>query len=431
MEICVFEDEYFEYFLPLTYTRPIYELRLGIYTLRERLARLGVIKYFFTRRYLQNVFEEALQARGLRDIEVNPEELQDEVFIVNGRLILDKQLLSYLKDKYVKHEEFVFTSNNTLVAAKLRKTEIANYLENQRIRELLRLLKGKGLEFFEIEAKLLEFPWELIRDNPAYMIEDLESDRTFELLGEIAKTAVLYSKEKIHVGKGAIIEDYVVLDARKGPIYIEDRVLVKAHSVIRGPTYIGKNSVITEFAKLREGSNIGESCGVGGEVVNLIMHGFVNKYHEGFVGRSYIGEWVNLGAATVTSDLKNTYGTVRFEIKGERIDTGLRKLGSFIGDMVRTAIGTKIYTGKKIGVAAQLYGIVAVNVPSFTIYAKTLGAEPTEVYLDSVLRAQKKFMSSRGVDMSDSYKAFIKRLFEITEEERRLFGVKKGVFKLA
>ncbi len=431
MEICVFEDEYFEHFLPLTYTRPIYELKLGIYTLRERLARLGVIKYFFTRKYLKNVFKETLQAEGLRDIEVNPGELRDEVFIVNGRLILDKQLLSYLKDKYVKHEEFVITSNNTLVAAKLRKAEIADYLKNQKIRELLRLLKGKGLEFFEIQAKLLEFPWELIRDNPAYMIEDLKSRGTFELLGEVAKTVILYSKEKIRVGESAIIEDYVVLDARKGPIYIEDGVLVKAHSVIRGPAYIGKNSVITEFAKLREGSNIGDSCGVGGEVVNLIMHGFVNKYHEGFVGRSYIGEWVNLGAATVTSDLKNTYGTIRFEIKGERVDTGLRKLGSFIGDMVRTAIGTKIYTGKKIGVAAQLYGIVAVNVPSFTIYAKTLGAEPTEVYLDSVLRAQKKFMSSRGVDMSDSYKALIKKLFEITEEERRLFGVKKGVLKLA
>ncbi|RLE65440.1 MAG: glucose-1-phosphate thymidylyltransferase, partial [Thermoprotei archaeon] len=182
--------------------------------------------------------------------------------------------------------------------------------------------------------------------------------------------------------------------------------------------------------KLREGSNIGESCGVGGEVVNLIMHGFVNKYHEGFIGRSYIGEWVNLGASTVTSDLKNTYGTIRFEIKGERVDTGLRKLGSFIGDMVRTAIGTKIYTGKKIGVAAQLYGIIAVNVPSFTIYAKSLGAKPTEVYLESVINTQRKFMSSRKMNMSKNYEVLIKKLFEITERERRLFGVKKGAFKL-
>ena len=431
MEICIFEDEHFEYFLPLTYTRPIYELKLGIYTLRERLSRvLGAVKYFFTREYLKEVFKEELLAKGFKLVKVNPEELPEEVLIVNGRLVPNNEFLNYLMDKYSKYKEFVFMKNGVLVAAKLKRVEIVDFLKKQKIKELLKSLKKRSIEVFEVKAELLEYPWELVRDNPMYMAKDLENHGDFRLLGEVADTAVLYSKEKIHIGENAVVEDYVVLDARNGPIYIEDGVLVKTHSVIRGPTYIGKNSVITEFTKLREGSNIGESCGVGGEVVNLIMHGFVNKYHEGFIGRSYIGEWVNLGASTVTSDLKNTYGTIRFEIKGERVDTGLRKLGSFIGDMVRTAIGTKIYTGKKIGVAAQLYGIIAVNVPSFTIYAKSLGAKPTEVYLESVINTQRKFMSSRKMNMSKNYEALIKKLFEITERERRLFGVKKGAFKL-
>ncbi len=430
MEICLFEDGYFRRFLPLTYTRPIYELKLGIYTLRERLSNaLGGIKHFFTREYLKETYEEFLSSRGLK-AEVNPDERLEDVIILNGRLIPDKNFLEVLKSKCEKYEEFLFIDGDTLVAAKLKKADIVDYLREQKIKEALIFLK-RELQTFRVKAKILEFPWELIRDNAEYMARDLEGYKKFELLGDIANTSVLYAKERIRVEESAVIEDYVVLDARSGPIYVGEGALIKAHSVIRGPAFIGRNSVITEFAKLREGSNIGESCGVGGEVVNIIMHGFVNKYHEGFVGRSYVGEWVNLGAATVTSDLKNTYGTIRFEVDGVRIDTGMKKLGSFIGDMVKTAIGTKLYTGKKIGVAAQLYGIIAVNVPSFTIYAKTLGVEPIEVFLDSVIKTQRKFMLSRKITMSKGYEDLIRKLFEITEEERRKFGVRKGVFRLS
>ena len=171
-------------------------------------------------------------------------------------------------------------------------------------------------------------------------------------------------------------------------------------------------------------------CRVGGEFEESVMHGYSNKYHAGFIGHAYIGEWVNIGAMTTNSDLKDTYGTVKVTIGTKRIDTGLRKVGCFIADMAKTSIGVLIYTGKKIGVASHLHGIVYEDVPSFTIYAKSLGAKSVELYLDSAIEIQRRMMARRKKELKDYEIEVIRKVFELTKEERIRGGVIKGAFKL-
>jgi UDP-N-acetylglucosamine diphosphorylase/glucosamine-1-phosphate N-acetyltransferase len=193
--------------------------------------------------------------------------------------------------------------------------------------------------------------------------------------------------------------------------------------------YIGDKTIIAS-GLIREGCSIGHVCRVGGELEESIIQGCSNKYHTGFIGHAYIGEWVNMGAATTNSDLKNTYGTVQVMIKGRNVDTGTAKVGCFIGDHAKTSIGTQIFTGKKIGVASHVHGFVTKDVPSFTIWSESLGSKPVELYLQSVIETQKRVLSRRGVKQTREDIELLKKLFEITAQERKKTGVVKERFVL-
>jgi len=139
---------------------------------------------------------------------------------------------------------------------------------------------------------------------------------------------------------------------------------------------------------------------------------------------------VNIGAATTNSDLKNTYGTVQVLTRGRNLDTGLTRVGCFIGDHAKTSVGTQIYTGKKIGVASHVHGFVTRDVPSFTIWSESFGSKPVELYLQSAIETQKRVLSRRGVKQTREDVELLKRLFEITAQERKKAGVVKEKFVL-
>ncbi|MCP8306430.1 MAG: hypothetical protein H3Z49_04935 [archaeon] len=227
--------------------------------------------------------------------------------------------------------------------------------------------------------------------------------------------------------KDVEIEGNVFFDVKEGPVHIGSGVKVLPFSRIKGPVHIGKNSVILS-AIIGEGTTLGDSVKVGGEVYKSIFAGYSNKAHRGYIGHSYVGEWVNIGAMTTNSDLKNTYGTVKVSIKGEMIDSGEIKVGSFIADDVKTSIGTYIYTGKKLGVASHLHGYVVEDVPSFTIYAKGMGYRLFEVSIESAIEAQRRMMERRGVQQTKEDIELLKEVFGKTQEERYKAGVIKGDF---
>jgi hypothetical protein len=179
-----------------------------------------------------------------------------------------------------------------------------------------------------------------------------------------------------------------------------------------------------------ESSYIGNNCRIGGEIEQSIISDHTNKAHAGFLGHSYVGEWANIGAMTTTSDLKMTYGNIKTNSMKGKTNTGLNKLGSFFADMCKTSIGTLVYSGRRIGVSSHLHGLVANDVPSFTIYGKGIGAKNAELRLDSAIETQRKMMSRRGQNITKAYEQMMEHVFSITAVERRRGHAGKNKFSI-
>src|SRR5207248_75825 len=158
----------------------------------------------------------------------------------------------------------------------------------------------------------------------------------------------------------------VVADTSRGPVVINREAVVTAFSRLEGPCYVGPQTHVLG-AKVRAGTTLGPNCRVGGEVEASILHGHSNKYHDGFLGHSYVGEWVNLGAGTHNSDLRNDYGEVTVMVNGRLVPTGLTKVGCFLGDHSKTGLGTLLNTGSNVGIFCNVlpWGLAPKYVPSF------------------------------------------------------------------
>jgi UDP-N-acetylglucosamine diphosphorylase/glucosamine-1-phosphate N-acetyltransferase len=202
-------------------------------------------------------------------------------------------------------------------------------------------------------GRLLEGAWALVRDLGSVLAADLER-RVAELEARVPALATVLGSAELLGVEDADIEPHVVFDTRGGPIWIASGASVRSFSRLAGPLFVGPGTRVVG-GQLRE-SAIGPRCVVHGEVSNAVFLGYANKAHDGFLGHSVVGRWVNLGAGTVTSNLKNTYGPVRLNLGAERVETGMTFLGSLIGDHAKTAIGTMLPTGCVIGAGANLFG---------------------------------------------------------------------------
>lgn len=426
MRIAVFEDEKTDNFLPLTYMRAFFDLRIGKYTFLQRAERVfGRVDVAFTRDYLRKYY--AVE----RKLDTDVDDVDDDILLINPRFLLDEKTVDRVLGLKEEKEKFALFSGDSLVAALVPKhfaEHIIDKLGDISTRSLYRELKNVG-EILNLEgAKAVVFPWQLIEENSKALVRDLDSSRLVK--GEVDETVRVLGDNALYVGDRSVVEPYVTIDTRNGPVYIGEGAVVHSFTYIQGPAYIGDKTVVMPRSVIREGSNIGDVCRVGGEVEESIVHGFSNKYHDGFLGHAYVGEWVNLGALTTNSDLKNTYGNVKVTVNGRRVDTGSRKVGAFIGDMAKTSIGTLIYTGKKIGVASHVHGLVSEDVPSFTIYARSLGAEPVELRLESAIETQRRIMERRGRKITDALVGLIIAVYNMTAKERMVFGVKAGSFRI-
>ena len=207
-------------------------------------------------------------------------------------------------------------------------------------------------------------------------------------------TIVLGPRERIAV-RGAVVEPGVVFDVRKGAVVLDRGAEVRSGTRIEGPCWIGAESrIVGGFIR---GSAIGPACVVRGEVSASVFQGYANKAHDGFVGHSVIGQWANLGAGTTTSNLKNTYGPVRLDVAGERIETGRTFLGSFVGDHAKTAIGTMLSTGTVVGAGANVLG--GAPVPRY-VAPFTWGAAGERMTEAGFLRIAGRVMPRRGVELT-------------------------------
>lgn len=428
MRVAVFEDSTVLNLTPLTYTKAIFDLLVGCYTLLERvILEFGRVDYVFVRSYLTVFYAEE------RSLHTNPQETDDSLLLINPRYIVNQLAVGLLKAKAEECNPLVLLHGDNVVGALIPERLAIELLNScSYSEELEQFLKNSRFKFHALSLEScrgIENLWNLIEWNEELLSNDLLAC-CGKLEGDVSDKAVILGG-KVSIMEGAEIGPYAVIDCRKGPVFIDKGAVVNPFSYIEGPSYIGKDTVVMPGAKLRGGVVIGPTCRVGGEVEKTVFHGYSNKYHDGFIGHAYVGEWVNLGALTTNSDLKNTYGTVRVTTARGREDTCRMKVGAFIGDMAKTSIGTFIYTGKRIGVASHLHGLVAEDVPSFTIYAKQFGCELLELELESAIKTQKRMMARRGIPMSEAMERLIRDVFRITAEERQKAGVKRGPLNLA
>jgi len=417
MRLCIFEDEGFELLYPLTYLRPVFNLKCGQTTLAEKILRnFGSVKTaYFVRDYLEPLMKEKLSPAKVNDMNV----LKDDVLLANGRwLFIDVKLT-------LDGPEEVATCKNSIVFARLKKKTVDS-ISAATFREFLDEVKKK-VKTREISVDLISYPWDLVHHNPAAIENDFKhTAKPGAIEGEFSEQSVIYGdKHKVFIAKNAEVQPFVTLDPREGSIFIDEGAVVFPYSRIQGPCCIGKNSEI-HGAKVRFGMSIGPVCRVGGEVEESIIHGYSNKYHDGFLGHSYVCEWVNLGALTTNSDLKNDYSNVEVCMKGEMTDTGLTKVGSFIGDHTKTSIGTFLNTGTVAGIMCNLVtssGVMPKFIPSFTWFLHNRFFKGYG--LEYMVQTAKKAMSRRKVEMSAEEEKLMAVLYKLTKEERT-YWIKKS-----
>jgi UDP-N-acetylglucosamine diphosphorylase/glucosamine-1-phosphate N-acetyltransferase len=417
--VAVYEDDAEEFLRPLTLARPVYTLRCGASMLYEKIT-LSVEGHivFYVRSMLLDVAHERLaNAGGVHALDdVKALMRGEDLLIINGRWLFDENLL--------KLEDGVTVKEGEPVYALIRKNDVESMLRGcgnigevlERVVHELGTREADGVRF-------VKYPWDLMKYHRLELERDLERLRrlrSWERPGGEG-VYVVGDKEDVMVSGSAKIYPCVVLDTTSGPIVIDDDAVIFPHSYVAGPCYVGRGSWIV--GGRISGSSIGPMCRVGGEVEETIFQGFSNKYHAGFVGHSYIGEWVNLGALTTTSDLKNDYGSVRAPAAGRLVDTGMIKLGAFIGDHTKTGIGSLLSTGSMIGIMCNLVTSgepYPKYVPPFTWYVK--GRVWDWVGVDRMIEAAERMMARRGYVMSEAEKKLYRRLYEETVEERRRFS---------
>lgn len=266
-----------------------------------------------------------------------------------------------------------------------------------------------------VEGDVLDSIWQLMSANGARVAADV--DRFPEQ--EPPPGAHRTGGRRFSAAAGVRVEPGVVFDLSEGPVALDEDVRVRAFSRIAGPAYVGPGSVVLGGAVAN--TSIGPGCKVHGEVSSSVLLGFANKAHTGFLGHSVVGRWANLGAGTTNSNLKNTYGPVRYETGGEEpLDTGLVKAGCLLGDHVRAGIGTLFNAGAVVGAGSVVFGgnLLPKRVPPFS-WAGPGPGDFDECDIDAFLLTAARVMARRGMSLSEGMRALYRRAFEATRPQPR------------
>lgn len=275
-------------------------------------------------------------------------------------------------------------------------------------------------EIFNLKSVLLSAPWDLIHYHEQLLHEEIQ--------------ARIASKNYFETRPGVFVKNdqkqlphTCITHTGAGPIVLGDNITIEEFTVLRGPLLIEDNCVIKDFATIAD-SYLGPRVRVGGEIKFVNFFGFANKQHHGFLGHSVIGEWVNLGAGTTTSNLKNTYGTIRKALpwkKGEdeyspKMETNLQFLGSLIGDHTKCAINTTLMTGTILGASVHAYDLIYGNIPSFT---QIFHGQRAELPLKVAITIAERVMARRNIIMSEEQKKTFEKVFTETAPDRAAFNV--------
>ena len=413
MSIVFFEDTSWKNFVPLSYTRTLFDIKIGSLTTREHFNNKS--SKLLTRRYLERVTKE----RHPYDT-VNKFEYDSDDLYVNSLFI---PLIPFFK-KWNLKKRFLISFRGKILMGRVNKSDFEyiydSVIEDKKINNNKISTEITSIDDLNECGTLYSWPWELI--------VQLKEVLKCQILKKKKPGVKVIGNNPVYVDKTSIIDKGTVLDARDGGIFVGRQSSIR-QSTIQGPVHVGEYSQVKPYSIISN-SYIGNNCRVAGEIDSSIILDYTNKSHLGYLGHCYVGEWVNLGANTITSDLKMTYGTISMKIGNEKKDTKSIKLGPFFGDMSKTSIGTNIYCGLRIGISSQVYGNIFEDVPSYVMYGHGIGAENAEMNISSAIKFQKRMMSRRNVDMSLDYENMMKKLFEMTIDERKSSKVRKKEFTI-
>ncbi|HYD52745.1 MAG TPA: putative sugar nucleotidyl transferase [Gemmatimonadaceae bacterium] len=381
----LYDDARARQFEPFALTRPVGELRAGAMLVRERWEQvLG------------------MSCRG----SVSSEQLADfdepgAAPVVGGELPAGALLVN-ARALPALGTGPVASAARLLVGGRLAAVRLAHSTSMESLRRgqtALDAVVAESDHTMELAGRWIEEVWDLVATIDELLPEDIPAVAARRGTPAVRPEgcAFLGDTHAVYAEAGAIIEPFVTFDLSTGPVYLEQGATLQSFTRVQGPCWIGRGSIVGSD---RVSSIIvGETCKVHGEVSHTVFLAYCNKGHDGFVGHSYLGRWVNLGANTVTSNLKNTYSSVDLWTPTGVRDTGLQFLGTLFGDHAKTGIGLKLTTGSVLGAGAQVYGM---QMPPKAVPPFAWGEKPPyQVFrLDKFLEVAERVMARRKVELS-------------------------------
>lgn len=369
------------------------DLRVGVFTIREKWERSLAVSNTcrLEPEYLKGVFRKGTLAEGESCLWINSRFLPSQDLI---------QAINELEDgQGLVHED-------DLIAARTDYPSSKDFFRDNNYPE-------SGLEKVEFSgAQSLNNIWDLVELNAQQIEADIKRSNIEHISNSgLGVEAVVQNSDHIYIGQNVNIEPGCIFIAKDGPIIIEDGATIEAGSILRGPVAVCKGATVKMAARIYGGTTIGPVCKVGGEVSGSIFHSYSNKAHDGFCGNSIFGQWVNLGANTVTSNLKNDYKEIQvidWDTKSP-IDTGRQFLGTIMGDHSKTAINTMLNTGTVCGVSSNVFvdDLSPKVIESFT----WLGPQGPALYrFDKALEVMKAMMKRREVELTPEYQKMMKNI---------------------
>jgi len=392
MNLYVFEDQRFSDFFPISSTRAVFDIRFGQSTFLERIIK--IFPEHSVSLIVRDEFKE-LVSELHTNIAVNPDNIEEGLWI-SSSVVWTRESVELLSDK-----DTAFMKDDKLVAANLSSSDAARWISNGGP------LKSEleSVKFKNIEVHQCNYLWDIIKFINQSISDDASELKPVDRL-DYPHTNLI-NPDKIFINNAKVMPG-ALINAEKGPVIIDNNAVIYGQTYIEGPAFIGTDTVIKPLTKI-VGSVIGKKCKIGGEVESSVIQGYSNKVHDGHLGDSFLGEWVNLGAGTSNSNLKNNYSSVKISLNENLIDTNSLHIGCFIGDHVKTAIGTLINTGTIIGAASMIstYGFPPVNLPPFSWY---FNRKKERMDFDKFVSTAQKSKSRRNKNFTSAEKRLYKKI---------------------
>ncbi|MCA1684788.1 MAG: hypothetical protein LC745_02140, partial [Planctomycetia bacterium] len=379
MRLCLVEDTAVAGLEPLTLTRPVFDLMLGGGTLASKIARaFGVGSGPQRRGVVIRSYLGPIQRQRDPHTAVNDRgwQARGPVIVANGRWVPPSEFL------HPGESGSWLGLCDGQPACALVGPEDAVGLEAGGVDDWFEAIASRR-RGVDVGGEWVTRPWDIVAINADHVARDFAVEGKVGVSNRHLSTAAMVGPvDRLFIHESARIDPYTVFDTTSGPITVETGAWVQPFTRVEGPSYVGRDTQLFR-ANLRGGVTIGPVCRIGGEVEATIVHGHSNKYHEGFLGHAYVGEWVNLGAITSNSDLRNDYGEVYVPLGGDPVPTGMAKVGCFVGDHTRTGLGSMLNTGTAVGVMCNVLPagpLLPKHVPSFSavLYGRVAPGFPVE-----------------------------------------------------